>query len=108
MFDCMGALSTTYNETPQKASCAFDQDRDGFVITGGGGVVILEELEHAKARRAKIYAKVTGYGANSDGHDMVAPSSVSGERCMKIAMDEADSRAGKKEFEYINTDECYW
>lgn len=103
MFDCMGALSTTYNETPQKASRAFDQDRDGFVIAGGGGVIILEELEHAKARGAKIYAEITGYGANSDGYDMVAPSGVGGERCMKIAMDEADSRAGKKEIEYINT-----
>jgi len=103
MFDCMGALSTSYNDTPEKASRAFDQDRDGFVIAGGGGVVILEELEHAKARGAKIYAELTGYAANSDGYDMVAPSGVGGERCMKIAMDEADERGGKKEVDYINT-----
>lgn len=103
MFDCMGALSTSYNETPEKASRAFDTDRDGFVIAGGGGVVILEELEHAKARGAKIYAEVVGYAANSDGYDMVAPSGVGGERCMKLAMEEADSRGGEKQVDYINT-----
>jgi len=103
MFDCMGALSTSYNETPEKASRAFDADRDGFVIAGGGGVVILEELEHAKARGAKIYAEVVGYAANSDGYDMVAPSGVGGERCMKLAMEEADSRGGEKQVDYINT-----
>lgn len=103
MFDCMGALSTSYNDTPETASRAFDQSRDGFVIAGGGGIVILEELEHAKARGAKIYAELVGYGANSDGYDMVAPSGIGGERCMKIAMDEADERGGKKEVEYINT-----
>jgi len=103
MFDCMGALSTTYNETPTKASRAFDKDRDGFVIAGGGGVMILEELEHAKARGAKIYAEVTGYAANSDGYDMVAPSGVGGERCMKLAMEDANQRAGEKKIEYINT-----
>lgn len=103
MFDCMGALSTTYNETPLKASRAFDKERDGFVIAGGGGVVILEELEHAKARGAKIYAEVVGYGANSDGYDMVAPSGVGGEACMKIAMEEATSRGGSKPVEYVNT-----
>ena len=74
MFDAMGALSTKRNDTPEKASRAFDQTRDGFVIAGGGGVVVLEELEHAKARGAKIYAELVGYGANSDGYDMVAPS----------------------------------
>jgi len=103
MFDCMGALSTSYNDTPETASRAFDQSRDGFVIAGGGGIVLLEELEHAKARGAKIYAELVGYGANSDGYDMVAPSGIGGERCMKIAMDEADERGGKKEVEYINT-----
>jgi 3-oxoacyl-(acyl-carrier-protein) synthase len=103
MFDCMGALSTSYNDTPKTASRAFDKSRDGFVIAGGGGVVILEELEHAKARGAKIYAELVGYGANSDGYDMVAPSGVGGERCMKIAMDEANQRAGKKPVEYVNT-----
>jgi len=103
MFDCMGALSKTYNETPEKASRAFDKDRDGFVIAGGGGVVVLEELEHAKARGAKIYAELVGYAANSDGYDMVAPSGVGGERCMKLAMDEADRRGGKKSIDYVNT-----
>lgn len=103
MFDCMGALSTSYNDTPETASRAFDKSRDGFVIAGGGGVVILEELEHAKARGAKIYAELVGYGANSDGYDMVAPSGVGGERCMKIAMDEANAKGGEKRVEYINT-----
>ena len=103
MFDCMGALSTSYNETPEKASRAFDQDRDGFVIAGGGGVVVLEELEHAKARGAKIYAEVVGYAANSDGYDMVAPSGVGGERCMKLAMEMANRRGGEKHVDYINT-----
>lgn len=103
MFDCMGALSTSYNDTPDKASRAFDKERDGFVIAGGGGVVILEELEHAKARGAKIYAELVGYGANSDGYDMVAPSGVGGEACMKIAMEEANQRGGKKNIEYVNT-----
>ena len=103
MFDCMGALSTSFNDTPKKASRAFDKSRDGFCIAGGGGVVILEELEHAKARGAKIYAELVGYGANSDGYDMVAPSGVGGERCMELAMDDAAARAGEKPIEYINT-----
>jgi len=103
MFDCMGALSTSYNDTPETASRAFDQSRDGFVIAGGGGVLILEELEHAKARNAKIYAEVVGYAANSDGYDMVAPSGVGGENCMKLAMEEANRRGGEKEVDYINT-----
>jgi len=103
MFDCMGALSSSYNDTPETASRAFDKSRDGFVIAGGGGVVILEELEHAKARGAKIYAELVGYGANSDGYDMVAPSGIGGERCMKIAMDEANLKGGEKKVEYINT-----
>jgi 3-oxoacyl-[acyl-carrier-protein] synthase-1 len=79
LFDAMGAMSTKYNNRPEQASRAFDADRDGFVISGGGGMVVLEELEHAKARGAKIYAEVTGYGATSDGHDMVAPSGAGGE-----------------------------
>ena len=103
MFDCMGALSTSYNDNPKQASRAFDKNRDGFCIAGGGGVVILEELDHAKARGAKIYAELVGYGANSDGYDMVAPSGVGGERCMELAMDEADRHGGAKEVEYINT-----
>ncbi len=82
----MGAMSTKYNNQPEKASRAFDADRDGFVIAGGGGMVVLEELEHARARGAKIYAEVTGYGATSDGHDMVAPSGVGGERAMRLAL----------------------
>mmetsp|Transcript_16838 Transcript_16838/g.18887 ORF Transcript_16838/g.18887 Transcript_16838/m.18887 type:complete len:481 (+) Transcript_16838:82-1524(+) len=103
MFDCMGALSTSYNEDPKTASRAFDKTRDGFVIAGGGGIVILEELEHAKARGAKIYCEVAGYAANSDGYDMVAPSGVGGQRCMKLAMDDADRNCGEKKIEYINT-----
>ena len=87
LFDAMGAMSSKYNDTPQKASRAFDANRDGFVIGGGGGIVVLEELEHAKARGAKIYAEVTGYGATSDGHDMVAPSGEGGERAMRIALE---------------------
>lgn len=86
LFDAMGALSSHFNETPQCASRAYDKNRDGFVIAGGGGVVVLEELEHAKARGAKIYAELTGYGATSDGYDMVAPSGEGAVRCMKQAL----------------------
>ncbi len=86
LFDAMGAMSSKYNETPQVASRAFDANRDGFVISGGGGIVVLEELEHAKARGARIYAEVTGYAATSDGHDMVAPSGEGGERAMRLAL----------------------
>ena len=86
-FDAMGAMSSKFIDTPQKASRAFDVDRDGFVISGGGGIVVLEELEHALARGAKIYAEVTGYGATSDGHDMVAPSGEGGERAMRVALE---------------------
>merc|ERR1719298_142430 len=103
MFDSMGALSTKYNESPETASRAFDQSRDGFVIAGGGGIVVLEELEHAKARGAKIYAEVVGYGANSDGYDMVAPSGEGGQRCMKMAMAMANELGGEKNVEYVNT-----
>ncbi|MGR3370454.1 MAG: beta-ketoacyl-ACP synthase I [Sagittula sp.] len=86
LFDAMGAMSSKYNDTPERASRAFDKDRDGFVISGGGGIVVLEDLEHAKARGAKIYAEVTGYGATSDGADMVAPSGEGGERAMRVAL----------------------
>jgi len=103
MFDAMGALSTKYNDTPETASRAFDQTRDGFVIAGGGGIVVLEELEHAKARGAKIYAEVTGYGANSDGYDMVAPSGEGGQRCMQMAMAMANDLGGEKPVDYVNT-----
>ncbi|WP_127107573.1 beta-ketoacyl-ACP synthase I [Pararhodobacter zhoushanensis] len=87
LFDAMGAMSSKYNDAPTTASRPFDASRDGFVIAGGGGVVVLEELNHALARGAKIYAEVTGYGATSDGHDMVAPSGEGGERSMKLAID---------------------
>jgi 3-oxoacyl-[acyl-carrier-protein] synthase I len=97
MFDGMGALSSKYNETPEKASRTYDVDRDGFVISGGGGIVVLEEYEHAKARGAKIYAEVVGYGATSDGYDMVAPSGEGAERCMKLALEGIDH------VDYINT-----
>jgi len=98
MFDAMGALSSKYNDTPEKASRAYDANRDGFVISGGGGVVVLEEYEHAKARGAKIYAELTGYGATSDGHDMVAPSGEGAVRCMNIAMETVD-----ESIDYLNT-----
>ena len=87
LFDAMGAMSTSYNQTPEKASRAYDVNRDGFVIAGGAGVLVLEELEHAKARGAKIYAEVAGYGATSDGFDMVAPSGEGAMRCMKMALE---------------------
>ena len=86
LFDAMGAMSSNFNDTPTKASRAYDKDRDGFVIAGGAGIVVLESLEHALARGAKIYAEVLGYAANSDGHDMVAPSGEGAARCMKLAM----------------------
>ena len=90
LFDAMGAMSSKYNDTPTKASRAFDAGRDGFVIGGGGGIVVLEELSHALARGAKIYAEVTGYAATSDGHDMVAPSGEGGERAMRLALQSLD------------------
>lgn len=86
LFDAMGAMSSKYNDTPERASRAFDEGRDGFVISGGGGMLVLEELERARARGAKIYAEVTGYGATSDGSDMVAPSGEGGERAMRVAL----------------------
>lgn len=97
LFDAMGALSTKYNDTPDKASRAYDADRDGFVIAGGGGMVVVEELEHALARGAKIYAEITGYGANSDGYDMVAPSGEGAVRCMQMALSTVDGPV-----DYIN------
>jgi 3-oxoacyl-[acyl-carrier-protein] synthase-1 len=97
MFDAMGALSTNYNETPEKASRAFDAARDGFVIAGGGGMVVLESLEHALARGANIYAEIVGYGATSDGYDMVAPSGEGAVRCMQQAMATVDGP-----IDYIN------
>ena len=98
LFDAMGAMSSKYNDTPASASRAFDASRDGFVIAGGGGVLVLEEYEHAKARGAKIYAEVTGYGATSDGYDMVAPSGEGGERSMRVAL----STIGDRKVSYIN------
>jgi 3-oxoacyl-[acyl-carrier-protein] synthase-1 len=98
LFDAMGAMSSNFNQTPAKASRAYDKDRDGFVIAGGGGVVVLEELEHAKARGAKIYAEIIGYAANSDGYDMVAPSGEGAARCMRLAM--AD--LGGRPIDYLN------
>lgn len=98
LFDAMGALSTKYNDTPENASRAYDADRDGFVIAGGGGCLIIEELEHAKARGAKIYAELTGYGATSDGYDMVAPSGEGAARCMQQAMSTVDGP-----IDYINS-----
>ena len=98
LFDAMGALSSHYNDTPHRASRAYDKNRDGFVIAGGGGVVVLEEYEHAKARGAKIYGEITGYGATSDGADMVAPSGEGAQRCMRQAL-----RSVKGGISYINT-----
>jgi 3-oxoacyl-[acyl-carrier-protein] synthase-1 len=86
LFDAMPALSSGYNETPERASRAYDANRDGFVISGGGGVLVMEELEHARARGARIYAEFAGYGANSDGYDMVQPSGEGAVRCMKMAL----------------------
>ena len=98
LFDAMGALSTKYNDKPDTASRAYDKDRDGFVIAGGGGTLILEEKQHAMSRGANIYAQLTGYAATSDGEDMVSPSGEGGERCMQIALE----MSGHKEVDYIN------
>lgn len=98
LFDAMGAMSSKYNDTPDRASRAYDKNRDGFVISGGGGIVVLEELEHAKARGAKIYGEITGYGATSDGADMVAPSGEGALRCMQQAM-----KTIKTPVTYVNT-----
>jgi 3-oxoacyl-[acyl-carrier-protein] synthase-1 len=98
LFDAMGAMSSKYNDTPSTASRAYDASRDGFVIAGGAGVLVLEELEHAKARGAKIYAEITGYGATSDGYDMVAPSGEGAVRCMRQAL-----ATVKGDVDYVNT-----
>ena len=98
LFDAMGALSTKYNDTPEKASRPYDANRDGFVIAGGGGCVVVESLEHAQARGAKIYAELVGYGATSDGYDMVAPSGEGAARCMRQAMQSIDGQ-----IDYINS-----
>ena len=98
MFDAMTALSSKYNDTPDKASRPYDKTRDGFVIAGGGGVLVLEDYDHAKARGAKIYAEITGYGATSDGYDMVAPSGEGALRCMNMALN-----TSKNKIDYINT-----
>jgi 3-oxoacyl-[acyl-carrier-protein] synthase I len=97
LFDAMGAMSSKFNQTPDKASRAYDVDRDGFIIAGGAGVLVLEELEHAKARGARIYAEVAGYGATSDGFDMVAPSGEGAARCMRMALKDV-----KAPVDYIN------
>ncbi len=97
LFDAMGAMSSKYNDTPSTASRAYDVNRDGFVIAGGAGVLVLEELEHAKARGARIYGEIVGYGATSDGYDMVAPSGEGAERCMRMAMSTV-----KTKVDYIN------
>ncbi len=97
LFDAMGAMSSKYNATPEKASRAYDKSRDGFVISGGGGILVLEELEHAKARGAKIHAEIVGYGASADGADMVAPSGEGAVRCMKLALENV-----KAPIDYIN------
>ena len=102
LFDAMGALSSKFNATPGSASRAYDKDRDGFVIAGGAGVVVLEELEHAKARGAKIYGEVAGYGATSDGFDMVAPSGEGAVRCMELALKGLDGNGVGYPIDYIN------
>lgn len=98
LFDAMGALSSKYNDQPETAARAFDESRDGFVIAGGGGMLVLEELEHAKARGAKIYAELVGYGATSDGYDMVAPSGEGAQRCMEMALSTVEAGS----VDYIN------
>jgi 3-oxoacyl-[acyl-carrier-protein] synthase-1 len=98
MFDAMGALSSTYNDRPQQASRAYDAHRDGFVISGGAGILVLEELEHARARNARIYCELTGYGATSDGADMVQPSGEGAVRCMRMALQDV-----KRPIDYLNT-----
>lgn len=102
LFDAMGAMSSKFNDTPEKASRAYDRDRDGFVIAGGGAMLVLEEYEHAKARGAKIYAELTGFGASSDGVDMVAPSGEGAVRCMQLALAEHNLHSTTK-LDYINT-----
>ncbi|NCF49418.1 MAG: beta-ketoacyl-ACP synthase I, partial [Bacteroidetes bacterium] len=102
LFDAMGAMSSKYNDTPQLASRAYDENRDGFVIAGGGGMVVVEDMDHALARGAKIYAEIVGYGANSDGHDMVAPSGEGAVRCMELALAGFNGEALTDKVDYIN------
>ena len=102
LFDAMGAMSSKYNDTPELASRPYDADRDGFVIAGGGGMVVLEDMDHAIARGAKIYAELVGYGANSDGEDMVAPSGEGAVRCMELALAGFDGNAVTEKVDYIN------
>ncbi|MEK9709749.1 MAG: beta-ketoacyl-ACP synthase I [Alphaproteobacteria bacterium] len=102
LFDAMGAMSSKYNDTPETASRPYDTDRDGFVIAGGGGMVVLEDMDHAIARGAKIYAELVGYGANSDGDDMVAPSGEGAVRCMELALAGFDGNALTEKVDYIN------
>jgi 3-oxoacyl-[acyl-carrier-protein] synthase-1 len=102
LFDAMGAMSSKYNDTPETASRPYDTDRDGFVIAGGGGIVVLEDMDHAIARGAKIYAELVGYGANSDGDDMVAPSGEGAVRCMELALAGFDGNALTNKVDYIN------
>jgi 3-oxoacyl-[acyl-carrier-protein] synthase-1 len=103
LFDAMGAMSSGYNDTPARASRPYDKDRDGFVIAGGGAILVIEEMERAKARGAKIYAEIVGYAANSDGYDMVAPSGEGAARCMKIAMQGMDGKGLPGPIQYLNT-----
>ncbi|MGB2099679.1 MAG: beta-ketoacyl synthase N-terminal-like domain-containing protein, partial [Candidatus Puniceispirillaceae bacterium] len=102
LFDAMGAMSSKYNDTPELASRPYDADRDGFVIAGGGGMVVLEDMDHAVARGAKIYAELVGYGANSDGADMVAPSGEGAVRCMELALAGFDGNKLTDKVDYIN------
>jgi 3-oxoacyl-[acyl-carrier-protein] synthase-1 len=102
LFDAMGAMSSSYNDTPERASRAYDADRDGFVIAGGGGMVVVEDMEHALARGATIYAEIAGYGANSDGHDMVAPSGEGAVRCMELALAGFNGTPIAERVDYIN------
>jgi 3-oxoacyl-[acyl-carrier-protein] synthase-1 len=103
LFDAMGAMSSGFNATPQRASRPYDKDRDGFVIAGGGAILVLEDMERAKARGAKIYAEVVGYAANSDGYDMVAPSGEGAARCMRLAMQGMDGKGLSGPIQYLNT-----
>jgi 3-oxoacyl-[acyl-carrier-protein] synthase-1 len=102
LFDAMPALSSGYNDTPERASRPYDANRDGFVISGGGGVLVMEELEHAKARGAKIYCELVGYGANSDGEDMVQPSGEGAVRCMNMAIEQMAAAGGNGKIDYVN------
>jgi 3-oxoacyl-[acyl-carrier-protein] synthase-1 len=103
LFDAMGAMSSNFNDTPTKASRPYDKDRDGFVIAGGGAMLVLEDMDRAKARGAKIYAEIAGYAANSDGHDMVAPSGEGAARCMRLAMQGMDGKGLPAPIDYLNT-----